>query len=116
MKLRYFHMFSGSDNYLVLPLNSVAIENLDMVRGCAAGKDLISSMHFDKTREAEFRVYSKKEHRFLDAVWTAPANFQVHMIQAFEDPDDPNIIHLDTLVAGSGDAISEYYYDVSSQN
>ena len=109
-------MFSGSDNYLVLPLNSVAIENLDMVRGCAAGKDLISSMHFDKTREGEFRVYSKKEHRFLDAVWTAPAYFQVHMIQAFEDPDDPNIINLDTLVAGSGDAIGEYYYDVSSQN
>ena len=106
-------MFSGTQDYLVLPLNSVAIEPKLMVKACMEGQDLVKSMKWDPDREGEIRIFSKKEMKFLDKVWLAPPFFQVHMIQAYECDRTPGTIHLDTMVAGHGDVLNMYYFDVS---
>ena len=95
---------------LVLPLNSIAIEPMTMLKNCADQKDLAKSMIFDPEREGQFRIFSKKKMRFLDNVWISPPFFQVHMIQAFQSGDK---IHLDTSVSGSENIFDTFYYNVS---
>ena len=69
-------------------------------------------MKFREDRKGEFRIFSKKDFKFIDQVWDTSAFLQIHMIQGFENADDGDLIHLDTIAAGSGDSISEFYYTV----
>ena len=86
---------------------------MTMLRNCADQKDLAKSMIFDREREGQFRIFSKKKMRFLDNVWISPPFFQVHMIQAFQSGDQ---IHLDTSVSGSENIFDTFYYNVSKKN
>lgn len=107
---RYFHMFSGTKDFLVVPLNSVAIEMDAFFDACRYAKPLVEGMNYREERKGEFRIFSKKDFKFIDQVWDSSAFLQVHMIQAFENADNGNLIHLDTITAGSGESIKEFYY------
>ena len=83
---------------------------MTLLKNCADQKDLAKSMIFDPEREGQFRIFSKKEMRFLENVWISPPFFQVHMIQAFQSDDK---IHFDTSVSGSENIFDTFYYNVS---
>ena len=100
----------------VLPLNSIAIEPLTMIKNCAEQKDLAQSMIFDWEREGQLRIFSKRELKFLDKIWIAPPFFQVHMVQAFQTKKKKSEIHLDTMVSGSENIFASFYYEVSILN
>jgi len=109
---RYFHMFSGAQNYLILPLNSVAIDTLLFFDNCRHARPLVESMRYSEDRKGEFRIFSKKDFTFIDQVWETAPYLQVHMIQAFESGDEDGVLYLDTIVAGDGNSINNFYYKV----
>lgn len=110
IQIRYFHMFSISENYLVLPLTSVAIELVNFVDACRHAKPPTYGMAYRDDRKAEFRVFSKKEFKFIDQVWETDAHLQMHMIQAFEEEN--GVVVLDTLKGTNGDSIDAFFYEV----
>ena len=85
------------------------------MKACAAGKPLTAVMTYDPEDSGEFRIYSKKDNKWLKDTWKSNDFLQVHMVQAFQDQNNKNVIHLDTAVAGHGNAINDYYYDVSNE-
>ena len=107
-------LFSGSKDFLILPLNSLVIDGLGSMMACAEGKPLTIAMKYRPENAGEFRIFSKKDNKWLNDTWKTKDFLQIHMVQAFQDETDNNIIYLDTAVAGNGDNINSYYYDVSN--
>lgn len=110
---RYFHMFSSTKNYLVLPLSSAAFEPKQMLDSCRRGKSVLDGFRFDEEGKTVFRIFDKNNFRWVEQVYQAPASLQLHMIQANED--GANIV-FDTLLAGTGSYLDRYYFEVSRNN
>ena len=75
-KIRYFHFLSGSENYLILPLNSLFLhldKFFDSVGNAGAP---IEAIEHDETKTGEFRIFDKKNMRFFDQVWEAESFIQ----------------------------------------
>jgi carotenoid cleavage dioxygenase-like enzyme len=110
MNVAYFHSFGGSSDYLVLPLNSLQIEPSETLKTCLTGLPLLDSMIYDPEKDGQFRIFSKKQDKFLNKIWKAPPFLQLHVVTVFEEDEK---LYLDTLISGHGDSLNEYYIDVS---
>ena len=116
---RYFHMFSATKNYMVLPLSSAAFEPRQMLDACKKGKSILEGFRFDENGKTTFRIFDKENFQWLNQEYQAPPSLQLHMIQAteklgqFVDGDSGPVINFDTLLAGTGSYLDRYYFDVS---
>ena len=72
-----------------------------------------ASMRYHNDIKGQFRIFSKKEMKFIDQIWETDPFLTIHMIQAFESPDEDGVLYLDTAVAGDGDIFHEFYFKVS---
>ena len=90
---RYFHMFSGTKDYLILPLGSLAIQTSLFLTACREGDDLVKTMVFDENQNGEFRIFDKRNFKFIDQIWETDPYLQVHMIQAHQDYGHPDFIN-----------------------
>ena len=107
--------FSSIFFYSVLPLTSVTIDSRATVEACAHSRPLLDAMKYQPDKNSEFRIFSKKDKKFLTDTWQGDPMLTVHMVQAFQDKNDPKVIYLDTSVAGNADVIGDFYYSVSNQ-
>merc|ERR1712130_114710 len=108
--LRYFHMTSITENYIVIPLNSLLIDFAPLIKGIMVEtRPLADFMRFDDDTPGEIIVFDKKTMKALPKRWHGDPFLMLHMMNCYEDPEDPTKIVLDGTTT-AGDVIDYYAY------
>ena len=103
--IRYFHMFAASDDFFVLPMNSMELDPFATLESCRVGEPPMNMMQYDDSLKGYFKVFSKKRMGWFPIKFEADRDFmQLHMIQAVFD-EEKNVITLDTLQTGNADIL-----------
>jgi len=110
--IHYHHMTSITQEYVVVPLNSLKIDLTNTVTNTLINAlPLTSNMIYDEKEPGTFVLYSMKEMKEAARFETDPF-FIVHMINAYDDPNEKNSVVIDTTQMADGDILNAYFYDV----
>merc|ERR1711937_55437 len=107
--VRYFHMTSITENYLVIPLNSLAIEFLPLMEGVFKNTEPLANFMKFADIPGEFVLVEKSTMKALDTRFYSDPFLMLHFMNSYEDPEDPSKIIIDGTMT-DGDIIEYYFY------
>ena len=110
LNVPYYHMFAMTENYVVLPFTSVALDTTHMYKELMNARPMVTSLKFDPARPFTYHIFNKNTFKLEERVFETNPGICLHTINAFETSEGD--IHLDTVIAGSGDVYQMYGYDV----
>ena len=109
LEIPYFHMFAITENYIVLPFTSVALDAKDVLGEMLEARPLVTALKYHPNRPFTYHMFNKNTFELEERYFETDPGVCVHTINAFETPEGN--IHLDTAVAGNGDIFQMYGYE-----
>ena len=109
LSIPYFHMFALTENYLVLPFTSVALDATEVLGEMLEARPLVTALKYHPDRPFTYHVFNKNTFKMEEKVFETEPGVCVHTINAYETPNGD--IRLDTAVAGNGDIFQMYGYE-----
>lgn len=103
----WFHQAMVTENYLVLPLTSIAMGTSKVLKLILSGEPIVEAMAYHPDQKAEFRIFNKHEMKWEENIFTTDPMVNIHHINAYEENSK---IIFDTMVASNGDTISLFEY------
>jgi len=106
----YYHMFGMTENYIILPLTSVVMDVNVLMHELINARPLVTGLRYESDRPFIYKFVNKKTMQLERAEFETAPGSTVHLINAYEDAQGD--IVLDTVVAGNGDVMNMFMYDI----
>jgi len=109
LAIPYFHMFAITENYIILPFTSVALDTTQVFGEMLEARPLVTALKYHPDRAFTYNIFNKNTWRMEEQIFETDPGVCVHTINAYETPEGD--IRLDTAVAGNGDIFQMYGYE-----
>ena len=112
LKYHYFHSIGLTENYIVIPLNSLVFNCMEIPVNTLAARPITDSMHWDPETDGEFILIDKKTFQIKKRYTTHGPLMIMHLVNTYEDLEHGKKIIIDGAQLPNGHIYENYKFDV----
>ena len=112
LKYHYFHSIGLTENYIVIPMNSLVFNCMEIPVNTLAARPITDSMHWEPETNGEFILVDKKTFHVKKRFTSNGPLMIMHLVNTYEDLDHGKKIIVDGAQLPNGYIYENYKFDV----
>ena len=112
LKYHYFHSIGLTENYIIVPMNSLVFNCMEIPVNTLAARPITDSMHWEPESNGEFILIDKKTFQLKKRFTTHEPLMIMHLVNSYEDHDHGNRVIIDGAQLPNGYIYENYKFDV----